>query len=84
MLPSERTNVRQFIIELLKDYGCRGIHQIGSKNINGQCPFHKPHKNTSAFGISFEDEEKGYPFRCFACGVTGTIVSLIAYLKSCS
>ena len=79
-----KTDVKKFIQQLLEDANCKKVHQVGDSNLNCACPFHRPAKNTTAFGISFTNEEWGYPFRCYSCKVTGTIISLIVFLKSCS
>lgn len=79
----EKLSVRSYIEELLIDANCKNPHEING-NINCQCPFHRPLRNTSAFGISFLKEDEGYPFQCFGCGRTGTIIHLIMYLKDCN
>jgi len=81
---AKKIDAKEFILQLLEEANCRGIHPVGKENFNCQCPFHRPKKNTTAFGISFVNEEFGYPFRCFSCGITGTIISLIVFLKKCS
>lgn len=81
---ADRLSIREFIIALLEEADCRGVHELGIKsNINSQCPYHRPKKNTSAFGISYIKEEEGYPFQCFSCGRVGTIIHLIMHLKDC-
>lgn len=78
-----KLEVKEFIEELLRNGGCKGIHDI-TTNVNCQCPFHWPRKNVTAFGISFENEAKAYPYRCYSCHEVGNIFTLIAHLNKCS
>jgi len=84
-----KISVSEFIHQLLTDAGCKGVVNWGD-SITAQCCFHWNKKNFKTFRVStVETVNKktgllGYYFHCFSCGEGGTVVSLIAYLLSCS
>jgi DNA primase len=80
---SSHVDVAEFIIELLKSAQCSGIHQFSS-DIHCQCPFHRPRNNITAFGVSFTNEARGFPFHCLSCGVEGNLAQLVAYINGTS
>ncbi len=77
------SDVQEFIHELLTQANCKNVH-ISGTNLSAQCPFHRPKNNTSAFGVNFVKEERGFPFRCLGCEQRGNIFQLIMFLHGCS
>jgi len=82
---SKKTDVKDFLLEILKIAGCKGIRE-GKDKINCSCPFHNPRKNENSFGVNFVAEDKGYPFKCMSgkCDIRGNIYQLIAHIYKCS
>ena len=80
-----KIDVKTFLMGILKRAGCEGIRE-GKDNINCSCPFHKPRKNKNSFGVNFEKESDGYPYRCLSgkCDVSGNIYQLISHIYNCS
>lgn len=77
-----KSDIRDFVFDLLGSAGCRGIHQSGPDDVSAQCPFHWPMENTSAFGVSISKEDEGYPFNCYSCGERGNIIQLISHVQN--
>lgn len=75
-----KLDVRDFVLELLEQAGCRGI-KASEDNIQCSCPYHNPRINSSSFGVNYKDEDKGYPFNCFSCKERGNLVQLVSYLQ---
>lgn len=84
-----KLSVKDFISNLLRDAGCKGIVDWGT-SITCQCPFHHNRRNFKTFRVStVETVNKktglpGYYFNCFSCGEGGTVASLVAHLLGCS
>lgn len=81
-----KQSAKEFIWDLLKEHQCAGL-KITHNNIRCQCPLHRPNEKivkSITFSVSFTEEDKGFPFRCFSCGKVGNIYQLIMSLVKCS
>jgi DNA primase len=77
-----KKDFEEFIFELLKSEGLRGIKK-NKENINCECPFHHPRKNFTTFGISLSEDTWGV-YNCFSCHENGNIFQLLMFLRKCS
>jgi DNA primase len=80
----KKGDAEQFILQLLNDLDCKGVKSFPTGNIHCQCPFHRPRKNVSAFGISYNKEEKGFPYNCQSCGESGNLAMLVTFIHRCT
>ncbi len=84
-----KQNVEEFVLELLKGAGCKGILKH-KDSITSQCPFHFNKSNFKTFRVSTKEVRhretgvKNYYFNCFSCHRGGTIPSLVAHIYKCS
>jgi len=74
-----KADVKDYILSVLEHLDCKGILALPTGNIHCQCPFHRPRRNVTAFGVSFVNEGRGYPYSCLSCGAKGNLAQLVSF-----